>query len=186
MASDRELLERILAAQESFGPKRCGKFSGAVTVEVLRAGLRQAGFAVSNRDVFIRGVAIEVDLLLVRPGSDLSGRVLYEPTDVLVALEIKNVGSFGQATIDKVRADFSRISAACPAALCAYVTLAERESYKWAVTEGNLGHPAFTLFWLNHSGRQRHYQSTGDWPRLLGVLQAQVGDNGGPDAQPRV
>jgi len=180
MASDRELLDRILAAQESFGPRRCGKFSGAVTVEVLRAGLRQAGFAVSNRDVFIRGVAIEVDLLIVRPGYDLPGRVLYEPSEVLAALEIKNVGSFGQATIEKVRRDFSRISTACPAALCAYVTLTERKSYKWAITEGNLGHPVFTLFWFKDSGRQRHYQRTGEWPRLLEVLHATV--DGGPAA----
>ena len=103
MASDQEVLERVSSAKERFGPKLCGKFSGAVTVEEISAGLCEAGLPVSDRDVFIRGVQIEIDLLVVRPGIETLRRLLYEPAKVLPALEIKNIGSFGQATIDKIR-----------------------------------------------------------------------------------
>lgn len=177
MIQDRALLDRVLEDKTAFGEK-CGKFSGALTVHVLRQALCQARLPVSDRDVFIRGVPIEIDLLLVRPSPDTAGRLLYEPKDVLVALEIKSSGSFGRPTIDKTRADFARIKAANPQIMCAYVALAERDGYPWAVTRKNLGHPAYTLFWHNSSVRCCQYESSGDWAKLLKALAAHVRDVG--------
>lgn len=178
MTSDRDLLERVRSYQEQFGlGVKCNKFLGAVTVEVLRAALREAGLLVAERDVFIRGVPVEVDLLILRPGTDTIGRLLYESSEVIAALEIKNRGSFGKSTVQRVHATFLRFSGAVPGIHCAYVTLSERKGYGWAITDDNIGDPhrAFTLFRREGAvGDCDSPISTGQWCQLLQTLQSWV------------
>ena len=164
MDDPRELLDHIIAAKEQFGPK-CGKYAGAVTVEVFRGALMSIGHSVSPRDSFIRGIPIEVDMLIVRPDASPQHNCLYEPSDVLAAVEVKNYGSFGDATIAATKANFDRIRGET-GVRCCYVTLAERRGFKWAITSENIGYPAFTLF--THTGSKNvQYHETGDWTRFI-------------------
>jgi hypothetical protein len=167
---DQELHKHVLEAKQAFGVK-CAKFAGAVTVEVFRKALVDKGFAPSPRDVFIRGVPVEVDLLLLRKGVGATDRILYEPSEALAAFEVKSRGSFGARSIESIRRSFTAIQAANSKIACMYVTLAERKNYKWRVTSQNLGFPAFTLFW--HGGgseRNLKCESSGDWQGLLREL----------------
>ena len=166
----KQMLDCVTRAKGDFGPK-CGKYAGAVTVEVLREAIRDAGHNVSPRDSFIRGVPIEVDLLVVRPGVEPQFGCLYEPSNVLVAIEIKNSGSFTKSGIETTRANFEKIAKANAEIRCCYVTLTERETYKWRVTNENLGHPyrTFTIFWHRDS-KNINPQDTGDWRNFFDLL----------------
>ena len=126
----KQILDSVRAAKDDFGLK-CGKYAGAVTIEVFRKAIRDAGHNVSSRDTYIRGIPIEVDLLLVRPGAEPQCECLYEPCDVLVAVEIKNSGVFTKSGIETIRSNFEKITEANTEIRCCYVTLEERETYKW-------------------------------------------------------
>jgi hypothetical protein len=175
---DRDLLRRVLEARQAFGVK-CAKFAGAVTVELFRQALVVEGFTLSPRDVFILGVPVEIDLLMLREGAKAGDRIFYEPSDVLAAFEIKNRGSFGARSVESVRRSFKAIQSANTKIVCMYVTLAERRNYKWAVTSQMLGFEAFTLFWHKGSERKLTYESSGDWERLLCELATLCGDESG-------
>ena len=163
--TDTEILEAVAHAKKSCG--KCAKFAGALTVEVLRRALEEEGICVSARDVFIQGVPTEIDLLVPRADVVAEHGLLYAPEDVLVVLEIKNYGSFGEPTIGKTKDDFRAIHQRNAQICCAYVTLEERKGYKWAVSDENLGFPTYTLFWHSGSGAKYTRHPTGDWERLL-------------------
>jgi hypothetical protein len=61
-----EIVTEIRDATEQFG--KCGKFGGAATVEIVKHGLSKEGISTSARDVFIKGVPLEIDLLVPRRG----------------------------------------------------------------------------------------------------------------------
>jgi len=168
--NEHELLELVNAAKKNFGAK-CSKHSGAASVELIRHALKKHGIETSSRDVFIKNVPVEIDFLISKPGIVPEYGLLYQPNDVLVAFEIKNAGSFGQLTIENTKQCFSLIKASNPKILCAYVTIAERRSYKWAVHEENLGSPAYTLFWHSGSGLKLRHEPSGDWQRLINDLR---------------
>ena len=89
VVNEDEILRRqVDKAREMFGPK-CDKYVGAVTVEAIRRALKRHGIETSSRDVFIRGVPIEVDLLIARRPSGPKDELLYRPQDVAAAFEIK-------------------------------------------------------------------------------------------------
>ena len=158
-----ELVQKARDAKKAFGPK-CGKFAGAVTVEIIRARLQVEGILVSARDVFISGLPIELDLLVPRKGAEPWMGMLYEREDVCAVLEIKNAGSFGDQTIRSVRSNFERVRQRVPGVTCAYVSLEERQGYKWAITDANSGARAFTLAW--RKGDSGPYSLTADWSRI--------------------
>jgi hypothetical protein len=168
---EHELLSLITAAKVDFGAK-CKKFAGAVAVELLKESLQRNGIVTSARDVYIEKVPVEIDLLIPKMGAVARHGILYRPEDVLVAFEVKNSGSFGEDTIKQTGKVFGLIRAANPAIQCAYVTLHERRGYKHTVTEENLKHPAFTLFWYKGSSeKDRNYEASGDFARLLKSLR---------------
>lgn len=166
---DDHLLDSVSKAKQAFGTK-CSKFLGSVTVELLRMALFDSGINVSARDVFIRGVPIEIDLIVSKPDVSPFAGLLYEPSDVLAAFEVKNTGLFGESSLKSIRRAFSLIKKAQSDIYCVYVTLAERKNYKWAANKDNLGVDVFTLFWHNGSEKHRRYESTGDWYRLIKKL----------------
>lgn len=176
---EHKLLDSVGQARQAFGTK-CSKFVGSVTVELLRAALLDMGIKLSLRDVFIHGIPVEVDLLLPTPAATSDYGLVYQPEDVLAAFEVKNAGAFGESTLSAVRRSFDLIRAVNPRIYCAYVTLAEREGYKWAATKKNIGADVFTLFWHNGSMTARHYKSSGDWSRLMDELKRLT--VGGPEA----
>lgn len=163
---DDQLLNRINFAKKSFG-KKCKKYAGSITVEFIRQAFRDQGIECSERDVFIRGLPIEFDLLIPKPGVIPENKLLYQAQDVVIALEIKNSGSFGESTIAGIKRNYELLKEINPGIRCAYVTLTERRSYKWLVKEENIGFPAYTLFWYNGSAKNSQNESSGDWTRLL-------------------
>ncbi len=168
-----EILERVENAKADFGTKTT-KFTGAATEEAIRKALKEAGIPVSGRDVFIKGVPIEIDLLIPKPGVDVDDRILFAPDEVLFALEIKNFGSFGQATIDGVSKSFGAIKTAAPAITCVYLTLAERETYSWRVTDENIPGRVFMIFWYDVKGNRGQYHDSHDWERFLQLVSTKL------------
>ncbi len=153
-------------AKAAFGVK-CSKFAGAVTVEILKAALANESIPTSPRDVFVRGIPVEIDLVVPRQGAKPALGLLYEPGQVAAALEIKNSGSFGESTLEKIRKDF----AICQEAgiRYAYVTLEERRSYRWAASTELLGCHCFTLAWHKVTGGP--IEPTEDWVGLVKFLR---------------
>ncbi|HUT33448.1 MAG TPA: hypothetical protein VNE39_08225 [Planctomycetota bacterium] len=173
MMSADGLLEAVSEATKYFVPKsRWTKFPGAVTVEILREALCELGFPVSRRDVFIRGVPVEVDLLIARAGAKPQYGLVYEPDDVQVVFEVKNYGSFCEKGLSSLKGTFERIRASNSRICCIYVSLKDHETYKWLPTTEKLGSPrtwAYTLFWIKGSAPP---QSTGAWECLLRRLES--------------
>jgi len=163
---DDEIFETIVHAKKNFGI-RCSKFAGTVTVEIIKRALEKSGIRTSSRDVFIKGVPIEIDLLVPRTGAVADYDIVYEPQDVLIVLEIKSAGAFGESTIKSVKKRFQRIREINQKIYCAYVTLAERIGYRWAISEEKTGFPSYTLFWHSGSGGNFTIESKGDWHKLL-------------------
>jgi hypothetical protein len=172
----KQILDSVRAAKVEFGPK-CGKYAGAVTIEVLRKAIKDAGYNVSPRDSFICGVPIEFDLLVVRPGVAPRFGCLYQPGEVVVAFEIKNSGSFGKSAVESIKANFEKLAEVNDnlnvKIECCYITLSEGKRYKWAVKTETLGYPAFTL--STHMRWGGPDNETGEWRKLLDWLGEKVG-----------
>ena len=168
---ESQLLDEVTKAKAAFGGT-CRKYSGALTVELIRRSLEEQGITVSPRDVFIAGIPIEIDLLIPKKGVRATYGLLYQPQDVLAALEVKAHGSFGEEALAKVRKDFQTMGGAAPNIPCLYVTLIERKDYKWVATPENIGCPVYTLFWYSGSGAKRRYNGAGDWMRFVGDLKS--------------
>jgi hypothetical protein len=60
-----EIVMQAWSASEAFG--KCGKFAGAATVEIVKQALADEGLPTSVRDVFIKGLPVEWDLVVPRP-----------------------------------------------------------------------------------------------------------------------
>jgi hypothetical protein len=124
---DEDLLNYVREAIQN-GPKnkrRCTKLSGAATTDALRLGLRTHGIRTSERDVYVKGMSTEIDLIVPRMACDTCGRTVYDAAEVLVAFEVKKRGISDKGGLTKIRCDFSAYSAACGGAKCMYVTLTE-------------------------------------------------------------
>jgi hypothetical protein len=166
--NQQQLKSLIYQEKHNFGIK-CKKFSGSLTVELIRQTLLENNLEVSQRDVFIRGIDVEIDLLIAKRGVIPIYRLYYNAEDVLAVIEIKAMGSFGESTITKTRDNFSKITQNNNI-YCAYVTLTERKGFKWAVTTEKLGFPAFTLFW--HQGNDiENAEPSSDYQLLLDKLR---------------
>ncbi len=161
-----EIVRQVRNASDAFEPT-CRKFAGAVTTELMKKFLADEGIAASARDVFIRGIAIEIDLIVPHRGQKPTLGLLYEPHQVAVALEIKKSGTFGKQSLRTIRKNFRQLSK--HRVKCAYVTLEERKTYRHKATKENIGgFPCFTLAW--HKGEDV-LMETRDWDRLLAFLR---------------
>ncbi len=165
-----QVVRQARERKAAFGVK-CRKFSGAVSVEILKAALTDEGIRTSPRDVFVRGIPIEIDLVIPGEGQQPVLGLLYEPQQVAAALEVKNSGSFGESTLGKVRHDFSRFrEAGIP---CAYVTLEERRGFRLAASSDTVGFPCFTLAWHRKAGGP--IEPKEDWSELIRFLREHTG-----------
>lgn len=168
-----QVVTRARDLKAAFGVK-CSKFAGAVSVEILKAALAEEGIPTSPRDVFVRGIPVEIDLVIPREGQEPTVGLLYEPEQVAAALEVKNSGSFGESTLKKVRHNFGRFRVA--GIRCAYVTLEERRGYRWAASSDRLGFPCFTLAWHKTTGGP--IEPTEEWVELVEFLRQSTGAQG--------
>jgi hypothetical protein len=159
-----KLLERLEQTYDTaFEEVYCQKFSGALSVELIRHHLLKHGIPVSQRDVFIKNIPIEIDLVIPRRGASAKHRLLYEPDDVVAALEIKYRGAVGAKTLQTTRQNFKRITQDYKHIQCIYIAVNETATYKYAVRSASLGFPAYTLVWYRG---QKQTAST-DWNRLI-------------------
>lgn len=143
------------------------KFSGAMTVELMKRVLADEKIPTSSRDVFVRGIPLEIDLLVPRRGQQPALGLLYEPQQVAAALEIKKSGTFGKQSLRTIRTNFKQLRKL--RVKCAYITLEERKTYRHKATTKNIGgFPCFTLAW--HRGADE-LVGTRDWGRLLTFLR---------------
>ncbi len=165
-----DILNAVTTAKENFGTA-CGKYSGALTVELIRDALEEEGIQTSPRDVYIRDLPMEIDLIIPVRNAKPGNRLLYEPTDVLAIVEVKNSGSFGARTIEVVSHNFQRVKNLNHNIRCCYVTLAERKGFKYAVTSANSGGEAYTLFWHTGSGANLKYHHTRKWGKFVAEMQ---------------
>jgi hypothetical protein len=161
-----QLVERARQLKAAFGVKPPKKFSGAATIEILREALSAEGIPVSSRDVFIRGIPVEIDLLVLHKAATPFLGLLYEPQHVAVALEVKKTGTFGEDSLVKIKNDFGVLQKA--GVPCAYVTFEERRGYRWAASNECLGFPCFTLAW--HTRTEGPLEQTEGWEHLLAFL----------------
>ena len=74
---DRELLNQINKAKRDFGIK-CKKYVGAITVELIRAALKNDNIESSPRDVYIKEIPFEFDLLIPRIGIKPENNLVYQ------------------------------------------------------------------------------------------------------------
>jgi len=167
----QEIVQSARRAKEDFGPGYPKKFGGAVSIEILRAALREEGIKTSRRDVFIRGVPLEIDLIVPKENAAPAPfELLYEPEHVGVALEVKKLGAFAERGRDKIRDDFARLREA--GVNCAYVTFEDRENYRWRPTRETVGFPCFALAW--HKTTNGPLDPTRDdegWEALVSFLR---------------
>ncbi len=169
------LLNRVLKAKDEFGPK-CGKYLGAVAIELIRAALKEHDCPVSQSDCFIKGIPVEIDLLIPRQSTTPENGILDQPQDVLIALEIKAHGAYGEKAASSIRRNFLAIQEKNESIRCFYITLMERKGYKWAITDSSLAFPEYTLFL--YSGKRESHEPTGDWQGLLSDIKSICSESG--------
>jgi hypothetical protein len=172
IANVKELYEYIWDIYcEVYEDVSCPKFCGTFTAEEIRRRLLRHGLPVSQQDVFIRNIPIEIDLVIPRPNAKarLHGLV-YKPEDVLAVLEIKYRGTFSGDAIGRIRENFRTIQLANKSISCFYLTVTETLGYKNAVTREKLGYPAYTLYWY---AKGKH-KKTNDWNKLVTQLKKKL------------
>ena len=165
----------ILQTANEWGNTFCGgtcckKFSGSMTVQLIREALLNHGVPCSPRDVFIIGIPIEIDLIIpIRHDVQPIHGIIYRPEDVLFALEIKTSGLFNREAAPKLRKVFERIESARPKQIkCLYVTLVETPYFRDLMTLEN----EYTLFWdLGRSKRDDRYERTNQWQKLIDTIK---------------
>jgi hypothetical protein len=163
----REEIESIY--ENTYPDSYVKKFSGALTVELIRRALKRRGIPVSKRDVFIENVPIEIDLIIPKKSARPKFDLIYKPSDVLAVLEIKYRGAFGSQGLESTQSNFRRIKQKLANVECIYLTVVETRGYKWAVYRKNLGFRAYTLFWWSDS--RKDYFESRDWAKLVPFLQ---------------
>ena len=156
---------------QTFEDETCAKFCGSFTAEEIRKRLKGQGLPVSQQNVFVRNVPIEIDLLIPRPGARAKlHNLVYEPEDVVAVLEIKYRGTFSGDAVSRIQENFQRIQQANRQISCFYVTVTETLGYKHAITRRNLGYPAYTLYWYTKG----KHKKTDDWAKLVAQLRRKV------------
>lgn len=146
------------------------KFAGAVTAELMKKVLADEGILTSARDVFIRGVPFEIDLIVPYRGEEPTLGLLYEPEQVAAALEIKKTGTFGEQALENIRKNFGQLRKLN--VKCAYVSLEERQSYLYKATKEKLDAECFIFAW--HKVTDGPLEETPDWDRLLAFIRERI------------
>jgi hypothetical protein len=166
------ILKEINESLARFGEGQASlrtRLTCALAVEVVRKHLLQEGFPVSERDVFIRGLTPEIDLLLPSKSAKAEHNLVYEPKDVRAVLEIKYSGVYNQQVIPRLQECFDTIKSKCPDAYFACVVIHEREGFRYAAKTEDLGYPVYTLHWW--SGDRKNARDTGEWETLIKDLR---------------
>lgn len=156
------ILKSLKSSEKALGfPSR--QFSGAVCVSLLKELLSEKGIATSEKDVFIKDVPIEFDLLIVKPNSKPLHGLLWNPEDVIAALEVKKSGTISEEGTAKTNSDFGRLRTYHPHIKLFFVTFSEIRSKVATIKRSD---ESFTFF-IRRNGK---YSATGDYERFLSVI----------------
>jgi len=184
---------------KKLSPSGSRDISGRATENVLREHLIKHGLNISNTRVGIEGAPLEIDLISLKLGIN-PAKTIYYPHEVDTVLEIKNNAVADQTT--EIKKNFNRLKQLTAAIWFAAIVLSEREGYKYAIREEQLGYPVFTLIcrtvsagrWMwsesetvivrdkimsrgKRIGRKA-MQETGEWQRLLDYLRTRNAKSG--------
>ena len=171
MKKELKLLNKVMKFREEM---RATKFIGALTIELLRKELIKEGFNISNRDVFIRGIPYELDLIILKKGEKAQENLLYDPNQVLAVLEIKFRGIYSKKGVENIRRVFDSIKKINKEIKCIYLTISENTNYKYYPDEQKLGDFSFLLLErktnLERAIEKGRLHITGDWDKLVKIL----------------
>ena len=166
---EQELFSLLKQGKQSLGVQS-KKFTGTLVIEILRRAFEECRIGASRPNVYLKGLQFEVDLIIPRRGANVEFEILYSPVDVLAVLEIKTSGLFSKEDSSRIGSVFRAVQSINPSIFCAYVTMSERQSYKYKATEEKLGFPVYTLAWHHGPDEDRKYENTGDFSRLIDKL----------------
>ena len=144
-------VQRISQELSNVSARQRTKFTGALTVEIVRDHLIKMGLPVSSRDIYIRGYSSEFDLAVVRDNTEPIYGILYEPKDVAAIIEVKYSGVYSKEVPETIKLLFDGVRKCNPHIVCVYLSVCENPSFKYRIMSKTLGHPAFTLYWVNRS-----------------------------------
>jgi hypothetical protein len=163
-----EIWDQYATAKKCCGEK-CTKFGGALFTEILRKHLLPHGIPVSTRDVFVRDLNLEVDLLVhTKTAAEPDHGILYNPSDVLGVLEVKAFGAVGgKEAVQVVKRNLETIGQ-LTGAKCFYVCLQENQEREFDGQQVSFGDYSFFL----NKTKPRRRDETGDWKRLITDLES--------------
>ena len=163
MMNEISLLKKLQILESELGFKN-KQFSGACAVELIKEVLRESGFNVSSRDVFVKDVPIEIDFLIYKDNTKSELGLLFKPEDVLAIFEMKKSGIITDEGKIKVGSDFSRMKTYHPNIKRFYITFSENPSL---ISDIKKSDESFTFF-IRRNGK---YSSTGDYDRFIKSLE---------------
>ncbi len=169
------MIREIQAVVETFNTipsQKRTKLTGALAVQVIRKHLQTANIPVSHRDVFIAGIPTEFDLLIPVAKAQAKYDLVYEPCDVVAALEVKFSGVYDRQVVPKLKTQFDAVTGKHPHIKCHMVIVFENEHYKHKATTADLGYPVHTLHWT--TPKRDTFKATGAWESLLEDLRRSV------------
>jgi len=166
-----KIVKKVRKAKVDFGTNYPKKYGGAAAIEILRDELNKSDIKTSKRDVFIKNIPLEIDLVIPTRNAKPYLGLLYEPDEVIVALEIKKLGAFGESGRNKIRNDFRQLKK--KGVNCVYVSIEERKDYKWRPTKKTLGFPCFTLAWHKTTNEILIPTKEG-WEALIRFIQKEI------------
>ena len=137
-----EELVQATARGERLSPQKKGEISGRITENVIRNHLLKKGLNMSNTRVRIDPSWQEIDLLLLKPESNPT-KSKYSGREVDTILEIKNNAVADQTT--EIKKNFNKLKQISKNFRFAAIVLSERDGYKYAIKQEELGYPVFTL-----------------------------------------
>lgn len=172
MKKEPKLLNTIMKFRDEM---KATKFIGALTIELLRKEFIKKGLNVSNRDVFIKGVPYELDLIILKKRKKAQENLLYKPEQVLAVLEIKFRGVYSKEGVENIKKVFDSIKGVNKEIKCIYLTISENTNYKYYSEEQKLGDFSFFLLErktnLESAIKKGKLHITGDWDKLIKVLK---------------
>jgi len=136
---------KIVSNGRSFtkGPSTLRRHAvGLATENVIRNHLLLKGLNISRPRVYVAPSWIEVDMLSLKEGID-STKSEYSHSEIKTIIEIKNNAVADQTSV--IKKNFDMLQNVCGVNKFAVIVLSERDNYKYAIKQENLGYPVFTL-----------------------------------------
>ncbi len=144
-------------AKTQLGDHYPKKFGGAAAVLILKNELEKNGILSSEPNVYIEGCKSEIDLIIPRDQKNKNRKIinpwemiLYKPSDIALALEVKKSGSYGKEGLKKIKDLYESLLCICVD--MAYLTFEDTKSYIHRPTKGKVRAECYCLAWHKSYG----------------------------------